>query len=78
MIRPLDESHASVVVTLVAADGPVLQRVAPAGKVFGPSLTLLPSSPMTFHEFFVRVSAAYAGCASSTIANVQTMSDATH
>src|SRR4029453_11599475 len=78
LISPFDESHAKVVVTFVASDGPVLQSVAPTGKVFGPVLTLLLSRPMTFHEFLVRVSAADAGRASSTTADAHTMSDSTH
>jgi hypothetical protein len=44
----LGESQTSVLSTFVAMSDPVLQTRTPTGKVFGPALTLLESSPITF------------------------------
>lgn len=55
-------SQTNVETTLVAATSPVLQTRAPTGKLFGPVLTLLLSSPTTFHVsgVIVRIAAACA------------------
>lgn len=49
LINAFAEVHVNVAVTLVATAPPVLQTRAPTGKSFGPTLTLLLSSPITFH-----------------------------
>ena len=63
LISALAESQTKAEVTFVAGASPVLQTRAPTGKWFGPTLTLLLSSPMTFQVsgLMERLAAAKAG-----------------
>ena len=69
-IKAFAVSQTKADVTLVASVSPVLQTRAPTGKLFGPVVTSLESSPTTFHVIgvMVRIGCARAGSAVKRIA----------